>query len=409
MIGYPLASSTWDKREIEAVMSVINEGRFTMGPKVREFERRFADYFGSKYAVMVNSGSSANLLAVAALMYRSTNPLSPGDEVIVPAVSWSTTYYPLHQYGLKVKFVDIDLDTLNMDLQEVQKAITPRTRAVFAVNLLGAPNDFAALKKLCEDHDLLLIEDNCESMGAKYAGRYTGTFGVCGTFSTFFSHHICTMEGGMALTDDEELYQIMVSLRAHGWTRELPDRNYVHDKDGNPFHDMYRFVLPGYNLRPLEISGAVGICQLEKLAGFLEARRRNAESFVELFGGLDYVRIQRPLGESSWFAFALVLDGPLSGRREEVVARLSEAGVECRPIVAGNFTKNPVIRYFDHEIQGDLPNANRIDVDGLFIGNHHYDISSELAEVQEELSAVSRQPSAGVGGWGLGVGKGHRS
>ena len=384
-ISYPLASTTWDEREIETAIEVIKGGRYTMGPRVREFEERFADYFGSKYAVMASSGSAANLLAVAAQTFKSENPLRPGDEVIVPAVSWGTTYYPLHQYGLKLKFVDIDPDTLNLDVNLLEGAIGPRTRGIFAVNLLGCPNDFGPLIEFCRRHDLLLLEDNCESMGARYARKYAGTFGVCGTFSTFFSHHICTMEGGVVLTDDEELYQIMVSLRAHGWTRELPDENHVHDKNGNPFDDMFRFVLPGYNLRPLEISGAVGVCQLEKLAELVEERRKNAETFVGLFGDKDYVRIQTPVGESSWFAFALTLHGPLAGRRDEVVGRLMEAGVECRPIVAGNFTKNPVIRYLDCEMHGDLPNANRIDRDGFFIGNHHYDLSDELAAVRRSI------------------------
>ncbi|MDO8586176.1 MAG: DegT/DnrJ/EryC1/StrS family aminotransferase [Armatimonadota bacterium] len=389
---YSLASSTWDDREIEAVDSVLRAGRYTMGPQVKEFERRFAEYFGARFAVMVNSGSSANLLAVAAMRYKR-NPLMPGDEVIVPAVSWGTTYYPVHQYGFKLRFVDVDLDTLNMDLDAVEEAITPRTRAIFAPNILGASNDFNRLREICADRNLVLLEDNCESMGAVYEGKYTGTFGVCGTFSTFFSHHMCTMEGGVVLTDDEELYQIIVSLRAHGWTRELPAKNFVRDKDDDPFREMYRFVLPGYNVRPLEVSAAIGIEQLDKLGGLLAARRRNARHFVELFGNLDYVRVQKPLGDSSWFGFSLILEGCLAGRREQVVKRLMEAGVECRPIVAGDFTKNPVIQYFDYEIHGDLKNAEKVDNDGFFVGNHHYDISEELSGLKELLETCARSVS----------------
>lgn len=383
-LRYPLASSTWGGREIDDINGVLRSGRYTMGSCVKRFERRFADYFGARYAVMVNSGSSANLLAVAALRYRQ-NALQPGDEVIVPSVSWGTTYFPIHQYGLKLRFVDVDLDTLNIDLDAVEEAITPKTRAIFAVNILGAPNDFNRLTKMCAGRNLVLLEDNCESMGATYDGRYTGTFGACGTFSMFFSHHICTMEGGAILTDDEELYHIITSLRAHGWTRELPARSFIHNKSEDPFYETFRFVLPGYNVRPLEISGAVGLTQLDKLGGFLVARRQNARIFVELFGNLDYVRIQKPVGDSSWFGFSMILDGRLAGRRDRVVRRLTEAGVECRPIVAGNFTKNPVVRYFDYDIYGDLRNAAKVDSDGFFIGNHHYDISEQLVCLRKLL------------------------
>ncbi|MCE5324019.1 DegT/DnrJ/EryC1/StrS family aminotransferase [bacterium] len=382
---YPLASSTWDESEKRAIEDVIQSGRFTMGSKVKQFEQQFAGYFGTRHAVMVNSGSSANLLAIAAMRYRSQNPLLPGDEVIVPAVSWSTTYAPLHQYGLKLHFVDVDLDSLNLDLNAVQEAISDRTRAVFAPNLLGAPNNFPRLQELCDKHGLILIEDNCESMGAKLDGRYTGTFGVCGTFSTFFSHHICTMEGGMVVTDDEEICQLVTSLRAHGWTRDLPSDNQICTKSGCDFHDSFRFILPGYNVRPLEISAAVGIHQLSKLDGFLAVRRRNARHFVDLFGNLDCVRVQKTIGESSWFGFSLILDGPLAGQRESVIKKLASLDVECRPIVAGNFTKNPVIRFFDYKTHGDLPNAGRVDADGLFIGNHHFDIADELSAVKEVL------------------------
>jgi CDP-6-deoxy-D-xylo-4-hexulose-3-dehydrase len=165
---FPLATTTWDQAEYAAMQGVIESGMFTMGPKVAEFEKRFAEYQGSKYAVMVNSGSSANLVMVAALMYTRDESLklAPGDEVIVPAVSWSTTYYPLYQYGLSIKFVDIDLNTLNYDLDALASAITDRTRAIMAVNLLGNPNDFAAIRRLIGERNIVLMEDNCESMGA---------------------------------------------------------------------------------------------------------------------------------------------------------------------------------------------------------------------------------------------------
>ena len=215
---YPLATATWDQKEIDAMQSVIESGNFTMGEKVSLFEKEFSRYIGSQNAVMVNSGSSANLLMIAALFYTK-NPklkLKRGDEVIVPAVSWSTTYYPLYQYGLKIKFVDIDIETLNYDLVQLEAAISNKTRVVLAVNLLGNPNDFNFINSIIKAKNIILLEDNCESMGATFNDKKTGTFGVMGTFSSFYSHHISTMEGGIIVTDDAELNQILISLRSHG-------------------------------------------------------------------------------------------------------------------------------------------------------------------------------------------------
>ena len=269
---YPLASSSWGEEEISAINKVIKSDRYSMGDYVKEFENNFSQYFNSKFGLMVNSGSSANLLMIAALFYSKNKSLklNKGDEIIVPAVSWSTTYYPLYQYGLKIKFVDIDLFTLNYDLHKLKKAINEKTRAILIVNILGNPNDFNEINKMIKDKNIICLEDNCESMGAKYQGKYAGTFGKIGTFSTFFSHHMSTMEGGMILTDEEELYHIMLSLRSHGWTRNLPKENLVcGTKSDSEFDESFRFVLPGYNLRPLEMSGAIGIEQLKKLDSFI--------------------------------------------------------------------------------------------------------------------------------------------
>jgi len=388
---YPLTSSSWDDREIEAIREVIESGQFTMGERVRLYEERFADYFGARYAIMANSGSSANLLAVAALRYASGAMLHPGDEVIVPAVSWGTTYSPLQQYGLRLKIVDVSLETLNLDVASLEAAVGEKTRAVFAVNLLGAPNDFAALNTFCQRHGLLLLEDNCEAMGATYDGKFTGTFGLVGTFSTFYSHHISTIEGGVVLTNDEELSHFARSLRAHGWTRELPENNYVYNKDGNPFNDLFRFVLPGYNVRPMELSAALGIHQLEKLDAILAARRANAQKFTELFGGREYVSIQQPVGRSSWFGFALILKGPLAGERRRVIEALAEAGIACRPIVAGNFVRHPVIQYFDYSVHGELVNADAVHDEGFFVGNHHYNLKDNLEYLIEIIDRLAKK------------------
>ena len=213
---YNLASDSWGNEEISAINDVIKSNQYTMGPKVKKFEEEFADYFKSDYAIMVNSGSSANLLMIASLFYSNDYDLKKGDEVIVPAVSWSTTYYPVNQYGLKLVFVDIDRNTLNIDPKEIIKAINQKTKLIFAVNLLGNPSDLEDLKSICKKNEIILIEDNCESLGAKYHDKYAGTCSLMGSFSFFFSHHMQTMEGGMILTNDKNLYELCLSLRAHG-------------------------------------------------------------------------------------------------------------------------------------------------------------------------------------------------
>ena len=399
---YPLASATWDAAERTAMQRVIDSGLFTMGECVREFEKVFAEYTGSRHCVMVNSGSSANLLAVAALFYCKENQLKQGDEVIVTAVSWPTTYYPAYQYGLKLKFVDIDAHALNYDLKALSEAVSDKTRMIVAVNLLGNPNDFNAIKKIIGSRDIILIEDNCESMGAIFDGKQAGTFGIMGTFSTFFSHHISTMEGGMIVTDDDELYHILLSLRAHGWTRNLPKYNKVCGiKSDDPFEESFRFVLPGYNVRPLELSGAIGVEQLKKLPEFIRVRRENAVIFQEFFGDDPYFAIQHEIGKSSWFGFALTIKDEAPFTRKEVIAVLQKNEVECRPIVTGNFTKNEVIRWFDYEIHGPLKNAEWIDRNGFFVGNHHYNLKKNLRFLKTILDKLE---SPLLGG-DLGVGK----
>ncbi len=374
---------------MSAVGACAQKQTLTMGPQVFEFERQFAAYTGSKYAVMVNSGSSANLLMVAALFYTSPRPmLSRGDEVIVPAISWPTTYYPLMQYGLKLKFVDVDLFTLNYDLQALKSAISERTRAVIAVNLLGNPNDFDEINHMLSGRNVILLEDNCESLGATLNGRQTGTFGLMGTYSFFFSHHICTMEGGMIVTDDANLHDILVCLRAHGWTRNLAQENTLCKKAEDPFSESFRFLLPGYNVRPLEMAGAAGIQQLRKLPDFIAARAKNAATFRSLFADNKNFIIQHGIGEPSWFGFSLVLSPQAHTPRSVIVKALMENGIECRPIVAGNFAAKEVMRHFDYSVHGDLKNAEYIDANGFFIGNDHLDHGGDLRRVREILLAL---------------------
>ncbi len=380
---YKLASSTWDKQELAAIESVIKKDIFTMGEKVAECERDFAKFVGSKYAIMTSSGSTANLIATAALFYTKNPKLKRGDEIIVPAVSWSTTYYPLYQYGLKLKFVDIDIETLNYDLDALKNAISDSTKAIMCVNLLGNPNDFNKILALTKGRDIVILEDNCESMGAEFSGRQAGTFGLMGTFSTFYSHHLATMEGGFVVTDDTELYHILLSLRAHGWTRNLPKDNLVTQKSDDAFIESFRFVLPGYNVRPVEMSGAIGVEQLKKLPSFLKQRRENATLFTRLFKDSSDFLVQKEVGVSSWFGFSLIIKPESKLKRSEVLRELAANNIEYRPIVAGNFTKNPVIKYFDYEIFKELKNADYLDKCGFFVGNSQEDLSAQIKSLYQ--------------------------
>lgn len=385
-IKYSLSNDTWDNKEIEAINRVIASNHFTMGKEVEKYEKAFAKKFGSKYAVMSNSGSSANLLAISALVY--SGKLKKGYEVIVPAVSWSTTYFPLEQNGLKTRLVDIDIKTLNLDITKVEKAITPDTKAIFAVNLLGNPLDYDKLSDICKKHNLILIEDNCESMGATFKGKKAGTFGILGTFSTFYSHHLATMEGGVTVTEDEELYHYMLSLRAHGWTRNLPKTSNLYTKNDDDFYESFQFIMPGYNLRPLEMEAAIGTEQLKKLDKFIKIRRENAELFKNMMYKDPRFMIQNETGISSWFGFAIILAPTIAGKRDIFIKALQKAGIEVRPIVAGNFAKQSAFKYMNASISEVLSNADYIHENGFFVGNHSIPMKDQLELLKRTLDLV---------------------
>ena len=352
---HPLASPTWGQEEVDAVLDVVKSGNFTMGEKTSAFEKAYADYIGTKYCVAVNSGSSANLLMTAALSLRQGV-----GEVIVPAIAWSTSYSPFVQCGWKLKFVDIDRNTLNYDLSALKKAYQGH-ELILGVNLLGNPNEFTEFPGLGSS----LLEDNCESMGAEYAGMKTGNFGVMASHSTFFSHHMSTMEGGMITTDDEFYYEMLLCLRSHGWTRHLPKGN-KHGIEPKQFE----FIYPGYNVRPTEIQCAVGLEQLEKLPTFVDQRQKNAEKWIEHCQSMGWETQEVvKYGKSSWFGFSIVYEDIQS-----VKESFDKKGIQYRPIMTGNFTKSKAIEHYEYTTEGELVNADYVSENGLFIGNHHYEI-----------------------------------
>jgi CDP-6-deoxy-D-xylo-4-hexulose-3-dehydrase len=393
---YELASTSWGQEELDAIARVVQSGQFTMGPEVRRFEEAFAARFGVKHAVMVNSGSSANLIGIAALFHVADRPLCRGDEVIVPAISWATTFHPLQQYGLRLRFVDVELDTLNMDVSKLEAALTPRTRMVMAVSILGNPAALDVIRAFCDRHGLYFFEDNCESLGATLAGRPCGTFGDVGTFSTFFSHHISTMEGGLLVTDRDDIANLARAIRNHGWARDTAPppvgrtfRSATGDDVVDDFYEAYRFVVPGYNLRPLEMCGAIGLEQLKKLDCMLTVRRANAAVFRRLFQGDERFILQREHGQSSWFSFTIVLDPGRGIDRARVMNAMRAAGIGFRMITGGSFLRHEAAKFFEYEIVGELVNANTAHDHGFFVGNHPRDLTAEITHLRRVLDEAA--------------------
>ena len=367
-----LHESTFGEEEIQAVIDVLRSGQVTSGVKVREFEAAFP----SKHAVMCNSGSSANLLAIAALCDPATpNRLERGDGVIVSALSWSTTIWPLVQYGLVPIIVDIDPLTLNMDPAEMEKAVDVGVRVVMPVHVYGNPCDMTPLL-LCRDNGILLIEDCCEALGATWFNKPVGSFGDLATYSFYFSHHITTVEGGMCVASHSGIADRLRILRSHGWIRDL-------DKDGqlaadykfeNPSIDpRFLFVGAGYNLRSTEMAAAMGLVQLPKLAGFVDARRTAAKLLIEAFEPYENWltwQHETPNGRSSWFGFPIVIKDDAPFTAKEMREAFDMAGIETRPIICGNIALQPGMKHYPHKIIGDLPNATRAMKNGLAISCH---------------------------------------
>lgn len=373
-IKIPLISPSYGSEEvIEAIDSMLTT-QVTMGEKVKQFESIFANYIGVNHAIMVNSGSSANLLALSVL----TNPalrsrIKPGDEIITPAVTWATTVWPIINCGAVPVLVDVDLETFNINAEEIKKAVTDKTRAIMLVHLLGNPCDMDKITEIAKQYNLYIIEDACEAHGAEFGGRKVGSFGELATFSFFFSHHISTIEGGMVLTSNEELAELAKALRVFGWIRDLKDK----DKIVKKYKDIdprYLFSNIGYNFRPTEIQGAFGIHQLEKLDKFIEIRRQNAKFWFENLREYEnylLLHTEREGTKHVWFGYPITVKPATPFSREEIVNFLEAKGVETRPIMAGNIDEQPAITLFPYRKLGDLPNSRFIMRNSFFFGNHH--------------------------------------
>lgn len=368
----PLNIPSFGWEEIWEALDSLLSTQVTMGKKVHQFEVMFAQYIGVKHAIMVNSGSSANLLALSVL----TNPslpghLRPGDEVITPAVTWATTVWPIVNLGLVPVLVDVDLDNFNLIPEEVEKAITPRSRAIMLVHLLGNPCPMDAIRDIARRHKLLVIEDACEAHGAEYQGQKVGSFGDLATFSFFFSHHISTIEGGMLLTNNDDYAELARAMRAFGWVRDLKDKEAI-ARVHSGIDPRFLFINLGYNLRPTEIQGAFGIHQMAKLESYIQIRRENARYWGERLGALNHLLLHREREDTRhvWFGYPIVVRPDAPFTRKELVDYLEARGIETRPIMAGNIDEQPALRLFPHRTVGELPNSRLIHRNAFFFGNH---------------------------------------
>jgi CDP-6-deoxy-D-xylo-4-hexulose-3-dehydrase len=369
-----LHEPTTGSDEIYAAVETMLSTYTTMGKKVRAFEKQYADYAGTQYGVMSNSGSSANLLAVAALANPFTKDyLKPGDEVIVPALSWSTTIWPIIQHNLIPVIVDCDINSFNFDLNKLEAAIGPKTRAIKLVHVYGNPCNMDAIMSLAKKHNLFVIEDCCEAMGAFYDGKSVGSFGDVGNFSFFFSHHISTLEGGISVTNNFDLTETMRILRAHGWSREADE----HQKYVQMYPDIdprFIFINLGYNLRPTEVNAAMGQHQLPKLDTLIDKRRETANYYLKhLAKYSDFFHFQQetPKGKHVWFGFPIILKDNAPFTVKDITSFIQKHNIETRPIIAGNMARHPAFNMYAHRISGELDNADTVMKRGFATACHH--------------------------------------
>lgn len=371
----PLNVPSYGWEEVTEAIDSMLSGRVTMGNKVRAFERTFADYLGVKHAIMVNSGSSANLVALSVLTNPTLRaPIRADEEVIVPAVTWSTTVFPIVNVGATPVLVDISLEDYTMNITGLRNAITGKTRAIMPVHLLGTPSRMTEIMALARQYDLYVIEDACEAHGSEFDQKKVGTFGDLATFSFFFSHHISTIEGGMVVTNNDMYAEIARALRAHGWIRDLENRGSIALRYPN-IDDRYLFANLGYNLRPTEIQGAFGLHQIGKLEPFIAIRQENARYYSERLGRFKrWLRVPEPADPPGvrrvWFGFPLLVKPEAPFSREELTRFLELRQIETRPIMAGNMAEQPAMRLVKHEIRGTLQNAEVVMRQGFFVGNH---------------------------------------
>ena len=387
---YPLAEPTYSENEVVNALDSMTTFSTTMWDKVKDFEKMFGEKYGGE-AIMVNSGSSADLLISFAISEKSGGSLPYGSEILVPSVTWPTHLWSLVMAGFKVKLIDIDPETLNFDLNDLKRNISKDTKGVFIVHLLGNMGDMSSLIKICKENNLILLEDCCEALGSKFDGQYAGTFGLASSFSFFFSHHLVTMEGGMILTNDKEFAKKCRLLRAHGWDREVAP---LTDITNSEIDQRFKFVSWGFNVRPTEIQAGFGIEQIKKIDLFEHARDQNAEILYECVNRngkfLSTMKVPKNV-KCSWFAFPIIVSKNAPFSRLDLVNFLDKNGIETRPVVAGNLAKQPAIAKYPEIYFDSLEGADFIHERGLYIGIHPTTKKQNIKKVTEFLDNYCKQ------------------
>jgi len=375
--NYPLLMDAFNKQDLDAAISVIRSKRITMSSITFNFEKKFANKLGCKYALMTNSGSSANLLALSAL----TNPLSKiklkkDDEVIIPAVCWSTSLWPIIQNNLKPVFVDVDINTLNIDLDDLKKKINNKTKAIMCIHVLGTSANMTELSNIAKKNKIILIEDTCESLGAKYNNKNLGTFGRFGTYSFYYSHQITSGEGGMIVCNNKNDYHIVKTLRSHGWSRNTIF-NKIYTKKHKKLDNRFLFVGPGYNLRPTDIQAAIANSQFKRLSKFMKIRNFNRNFIISSLKNhpkwskqFDFIKINKRI-KPSWFGLPMLVNRKFYKVKNDFLKYLTTSGIENRPIISGNFLNQPASKLYKFKFNlKDFKNSQSVEERGFFIGLH---------------------------------------
>ena len=364
--NFPLLNNGYSKEDLIEGAKTLISGNLTMGKKTKIFEKYFAKKIGAKYALMVNSGSSANLLAFFCITNAlKKNRVIKGSECIIPAVCWSTTLWPILQSGLKPVFVDVDLNSFCLDYSKLLKKVTKKTKVIILVNVLGNSPEIEKIRNFANKRKIYLIEDNCESLGSKYRGKYLGTFGDFGTFSFYYSHQVTAGEGGMIVCKFRGDYDILKSLRAHGWDREIKKKK-VRD---------FNFINEGFNLRPLEVSASIGMNQFKRLDKMMKIRSynrgeiiRNLKKSKKWNNQFKFFNPSKNLNPS-WFGLPFLINKKKKFNKEKYLKFLNNKNIETRPIISGNFTNQLAVKLHDIKFKKkELENAQIIEDYGFFIG-----------------------------------------
>ncbi|MDB3987081.1 aminotransferase class V-fold PLP-dependent enzyme [Candidatus Pelagibacter sp.] len=379
-INYALTESVLENTDINAAIKVIKSKKITMGLKTSEMETFFKNNIIKTNSLMVNSGSSANLLIFQCLINPMVKKLNPGDEVLIPAICWSTSLWPIIQSGLKVKFVDIDLKTLNIDLGDLEKKISKKTKALMLVHALGNCVDMNKLMHICKKNKIILIEDTCEALGSTFKNKPLGSFGDFSSFSFYYSHHITSGEGGMICTKNNKYLEILKSLRSHGWSRDLANNKTLSKKYRN-IDKNWIFVNSGFNVRTTDINAAIGLEQLKRIKKILLIRKYNfltiKNSLIKnkKYNNQFSILNDQKNANTAWFGIPIILNSNNKRYKQNIMDKLYKKGIMCRPIISGNFAKQPSIKLYKIKVNYKLPNADLVDKNAFFLGLHNIKIT----------------------------------